>query len=276
MVACWLIVQVIPRAMRSAGSLKWLPGFDSNCVGTPLLRNAATTSSVPVATLRRSRLGVFASLLPSEKYAQSIGQASGVSVAKCAKSGYQSEPEALAMREKARRVECCPGGEKPCKRVARDGAADAGTVGFAAFPLDLGNDFFFQQAKLVLGASRKGGIVGKQAGAFPRRKVVVPAGGFDGDKRERRAADVSALVKDVEAIPVINMQVNDVIEAVAVVADTVVAVDTVAAAADRRCGCLACYGWRRRRRCRPLRRLRQRDCARCPKIAPGQTVTRAP
>lgn len=101
LVACWLIVQVIPRAMRSAGSLKWLPGFDSNCVGTPLLRNAATTSSVPVATLRRSRLGVFASLLPSEKYAQSIGQASGVSVAKCAKSGYQSEPEVLAMREKA-------------------------------------------------------------------------------------------------------------------------------------------------------------------------------
>ena len=43
-----------------------------------------------------------------------------------------------------RRVECCPGGEKPCKRVARDGAADAGTVGFAAFPLDLGNDFLFQ------------------------------------------------------------------------------------------------------------------------------------
>lgn len=130
-----------------------------------------------------------------------------------------------------RRVECCPGGEKPCKRVARDGAADAGTVGFAVFPLDLGNDFFFQQAKLVLGASRKGGIVGKQTGAFPRRKVVVPAGGFDGDKRERRTADVSALVKDVEAIPVINMQVNDVIEAVAVVADTVGVVDTVAAAA---------------------------------------------
>lgn len=40
-------------------------------------------------------------MLPSEKYAQSMGQASGVSVAKCAKSGYQSEPEALAMREKA-------------------------------------------------------------------------------------------------------------------------------------------------------------------------------
>ena len=40
-------------------------------------------------------------MLPSEKYAQSIGQASGVSVAKCAKSGYQSEPEALAMRKKA-------------------------------------------------------------------------------------------------------------------------------------------------------------------------------
>ena len=105
-----------------------------------------------------------------------------------------------------------------------------GTVGFAAFPLDLGNDFFFQQVKLVLGASRKGGIVGKQAGAFPRRKVVVPAGGFDGDKRERRAVDVSTLVKDVEAVPIINMQVNDVIEAVSVVADTVVAVDTVAAA----------------------------------------------
>ena len=40
-------------------------------------------------------------MLPSEKYAQSIGQASDVSVAKCAKTGYQSEPEALAMREKA-------------------------------------------------------------------------------------------------------------------------------------------------------------------------------
>ena len=82
-----------------------------------------------------------------------------------------------------------------------------------------------------MGASRKGDIVGKQAGAFPRRKVVVPAGGLDGDKRERWAVDVSTLVKDVEAIPVINMQVNDVIETVAVVADTVVAVDTVAAAA---------------------------------------------
>lgn len=82
-----------------------------------------------------------------------------------------------------------------------------------------------------MGASRKGGIVGKQAGAFPRRKVVVPAGGFDGDKRERRAVDVSTLVKDVEAVPIINMQVNDVIEAVSVVADTVVAVDTVVAAA---------------------------------------------
>ena len=100
MVTCWLIAQVIPRAMRRAGSLKWLPGFDSNCVGTPLLRNAATTSCVPVATLRRSRLGVFASLLPSEKYAQSIGRASGASVTKRAKSGYQREPEALAMREK--------------------------------------------------------------------------------------------------------------------------------------------------------------------------------
>lgn len=102
-----------------------------------------------------------------------------------------------------------------------------GTVGFAAFPLDLGNDFFFQQVKLVLGASRKGDIVGKQAGAFPRRKVVVPAGGLDGDKCERRAVDVSTLGKDVEAIPVINMQVNDVMEAVAVVADTVGVVDTV-------------------------------------------------
>ena len=40
-------------------------------------------------------------MLPSEKYAQSIGQVSGASVTKCAKSGYQSEPEALAMREKA-------------------------------------------------------------------------------------------------------------------------------------------------------------------------------
>ena len=82
-----------------------------------------------------------------------------------------------------------------------------------------------------MGVPRKGGIVGEQAGAFPRRKVVVPAGGLDGDKRERRAADVSTLVKDVEAVPIINMQVNDVIEAVAVVADTVVAVDTVVAAA---------------------------------------------
>ncbi len=105
-------------------------------------------------------------LLPSEKYAQSIGQASGVSVAKCAKSGYQSGSRSACNAGEGRRVECCPGGEKPCKRVARDGAADAGPVGFAAFPLDLGNDFFFQQAKLVLGASRKGGIVGKQAGAF--------------------------------------------------------------------------------------------------------------
>ena len=82
-----------------------------------------------------------------------------------------------------------------------------------------------------MGASRKGGIVGKQAGAFPRRKVVVPAGGFDGDKRERRTADTLAFAEDVEAIPVINMQVNDVIEAVAVVADTVGVVDTVVAAA---------------------------------------------
>lgn len=106
-----------------------------------------------------------------------------------------------------------------------------GTVGFAAFPLDLGNDFFFQQVKLVLGASRKGGIVGKQAGAFPRRKVVVPAGGFDGDKRERRTADMLTFAEDVEAVAVVNMQVNDVTEAVSVVADTVVAVDTVVAAA---------------------------------------------
>ena len=82
-----------------------------------------------------------------------------------------------------------------------------------------------------MGASRKGDIVGKQAGAFPGREVVVPTGGFDGDKRERRAADTLAFAEDVEAIPVVNMQVNDVIEAVSVVADTVVAVDTVAAAA---------------------------------------------
>lgn len=43
-----------------------------------------------------------------------------------------------------RRVECCPGGEESCKRVARNSTADAGAVGFAAFSLDLGDDFFFQ------------------------------------------------------------------------------------------------------------------------------------
>ena len=82
-----------------------------------------------------------------------------------------------------------------------------------------------------MGVSCKRGVVGKQAGAFPRCKVVVPASGLDGDKRERRAADALAFAEDVEAVAVINMQVNDVIETVAVVADVVVAVDTIAAAA---------------------------------------------
>ncbi len=62
--------QAMPFAIRRAGSLKWLPGFCSKTVGTPLASNSSTTSRVPCATLRKSLLGVRASLLPSEKYAQ--------------------------------------------------------------------------------------------------------------------------------------------------------------------------------------------------------------
>ena len=68
-----------------------------------------------------------------------------------------------------------------------------------------------------MGVSCKRGVVGKQAGAFPRCKVVVPASGLYGDERERWAADTLAFAEDVEAVSVVNMQIDDVVEAVAVV-----------------------------------------------------------
>ena len=65
-----------------------------------------------------------------------------------------------------------------------------------------------------MGVSCKRGVVGKQAGAFPRCKVVVPASGLYGDERERGAADALAFAEDVEAVSVVNMQIDDVVELV--------------------------------------------------------------
>ena len=102
--------------MRSAGSLKWLPGFKTKRVGMPFSRRAATTSSVPCATLRRSRLGVFVSFLPSDTKAHSGGRVIALSRTKRANPGYHSDPDALATRSNA--------AERACAQTAKSPASE--------------------------------------------------------------------------------------------------------------------------------------------------------
>ena len=96
----WRSIQQIPLAMRRSGSLKWFPGFDSKRVSTPFSLNAEPTLFVLCETLRRRRLGVFASFVPREKYAHKGFFTKVLVDTYSLKSGYHSEPDALARASK--------------------------------------------------------------------------------------------------------------------------------------------------------------------------------
>ena len=88
--------QQIAFAMRTSGSLKWLPGLLSKTVLTPFASKAATTRCVPSATPRKGGYGVRASFDPSEKYTHRSGRSNSPASTYSAKFGYHIEPDALA------------------------------------------------------------------------------------------------------------------------------------------------------------------------------------
>lgn len=90
----------MPLAVRSAGSLKWLPGFSSNVTVTPREENDSTIDLVSFSTLLTKLLRVRASVLPSEKYALSSSFAGSCCATWREKPGNQREPDTLAIREK--------------------------------------------------------------------------------------------------------------------------------------------------------------------------------